>query len=100
VVLVYRWQGQGRDMELNTIEIWDARWHDRTVLINPIKVAAHNKIIFTKSKSLGGNEYYASGNAIKSYSKESNGRIDCYVVPLDDLEKLATPENNKQRRLV
>lgn len=78
-------------MELNTIEIWQPRYHDRKVLINPLKVAEHNKVVFTKAGGLNG-AYYISGQVIKSYPKESNGTIDCYCVDLDKLEKIATPE--------
>jgi len=87
-------------MVLNTIEIWDARWHDRTVLINPIKVAAHNLIIFTKAKHLEGKQFYLSGLTIRQSHLVSNGKIMCHAVPMDKLELIATPENNKQRRLV
>jgi len=87
-------------MELNTIEVWQPRWHDRMVLIPPYKVAAHNKIIFTQAKSLEGKVYYASKQALSERPKENNGTVDCYVIALDDLELMATPENNQQRKLI
>jgi hypothetical protein len=66
------------------IPIWDARWHDRRVLIAPLKVKDHNVIAFTKSKSLEG-LFYISGKNIRKYPKQSNGTIMCFIVPLDDL---------------
>lgn len=87
-------------MILNEIQVWSPRWHDRMVLIPPYKVAQHNKIIFTKAKNLEGKEYYASKQMLQERPKETNGTVECYVIALDDLELMATPENNKQRRLI
>ena len=70
----------------NTIEIWQPRYRDNTVLINPNKVATHNKVIFTKAKHLDGKEFYISGEKVRACHKESNGRIDCHVVPMGELE--------------
>lgn len=71
----------------NLIEIWQPRWKDRRVLIAKYKVANDNKIVFTKARSLD-REYYMSGEKIRSYPLESNGKIPCYAVPLDELEAL------------
>jgi len=100
VVLVYRWEVQGRDMVLNTIEIWSPKYSTDEVLIDPKKVAAHNLIIFTKAKHLEGKQFYLSGLTIRQSHLVSNGKIMCHAVPMDKLELIATPENNKQRRLV
>lgn len=72
-------------VELTTIPIWEPRWHDSVALIATKKIRAHNRIIFTKAKSLAGKEFYISAEKIKKYPKESNGTIMCYVVPMDDL---------------
>lgn len=69
------------------IEIWQPRWHDRKVLISKFKVdPGDNEIIFTKTKSLQG-KFHISGEKIKQYPIESNGMIDCYTVPLKELER-------------
>lgn len=67
------------------IEIWNPRWHDRVVLIAKYKVkSGMNEIKFTKAKSLDG-VYLMTGEEIRSYPIETNGKIDCYAVPLDKL---------------
>lgn len=73
---------------LNFFEIWQPRYHDGKVLLAAHKVGTHNKIVFTKAPSLGTKPYYISGKTVKKYKKESNGKIDCYVVPVDVLEPL------------
>lgn len=87
-------------MELNTIEIWSPKYSTDQVLIDPKKVMTHNKIIFTKAKHLEGKEYYIRGLTIRQSHLVSNGKIMCHAVPMDKLELLATPENDKQRKLV
>jgi hypothetical protein len=69
-------------------QIFEPRWHDRKVLLAAHKVGTHNKIKFTRAKSLGVKPYYVSGAKVKKFKKESNGTIDCYSVPLSDLEPL------------
>jgi hypothetical protein len=71
----------------NVVEIWQPRWKDRTVLIAKYKVGSHNIVRFTKAKSLS-DDYYLSGNKIKNFPINNNGKVDCYVVPLDELEIL------------
>lgn len=87
-------------MVLNEIQIWSPKYSTDQVLIDPKKVTAHNKIVFTKAKHLEGKEYYLSGQTIRQSSLVSNGKIDCYAVDMSKLELLATPENNKQRKLI
>jgi hypothetical protein len=66
------------------IEIWQPRWHDRTVLIAKRKVKdGVNKIVFTKTPELKGKVFEMDGSAIRQYHIESNGKIPCYAVPLD-----------------
>lgn len=73
---------------LNYFEIWQPRWHDKVVLLKAQKVGTHNKIIFTKAPSMGDQPYYVSGGTVKKYPKETNGAIDCYAVPIQELELL------------
>jgi len=69
------------------INIWNPRWHDRKVLIAKYKVKpGTNEIIFTKAKTLKG-KYTLSGEEISKFPIETNGTIDCYVVPLDVVVK-------------
>lgn len=72
---------------VNAIDIWQPRWKDRTVLIAKFKVATHNSITFSKTKTMPG-EYYLSGEEIRKHPINNNGKLDCYVVPMDKLEKL------------
>lgn len=74
-----------RTLPLNKIEIFAPRWHDRVVLIATFKTKQDNIVVFTKTPSLQG-EFYVSGETIKKYPKETNGTIDCYAVPLSELE--------------
>lgn len=76
-------------------EIWEPRYSDKRVLLNCRKVGTHNKIVFTKAKSMGTDPYYLSGKTIKKYPKEYNGSIFCYAVPLEKLEPLEISENTE-----
>jgi hypothetical protein len=78
---------------LNLIDIWTPRYKDRVVLIASYKVKENNKIIFTKAKHLAGKQFFMKGSKIKSYPLDSNGRLTCYAVPLDDLEHLEYRED-------
>ena len=69
------------------IEIWQPRWHDRKILIAKFKVGTHNEITFKKAPSLP-ETYYLSGETIRKYPLESNGKVACYAVPIDELEVL------------
>lgn len=71
---------------MNVLDIWEPRWHDKVVLIAKHKVGKHNVIKFTKTKSLPG-LWYVSGKTIKASPLETNGKIPCYAVSLNDLEK-------------
>jgi len=71
------------------IEIWEPRWHDRKVLVAKYKVKSGiNEIIFTKAKSLKDKLFKMDEREIKKYPIVSNGKIDCYAIPLDKLEQL------------
>lgn len=68
-------------------EIWQPRWKDRKVLLARHKVGTHNAITFTKTPTMPG-EYYVSGHDVHMCDIESNGKIDCYAVPVSLLEPL------------
>ena len=66
------------------IEIWEPRWKDKTVLIAKYKVRGDVVAVkFTKAPSLGDEPYSVRSADIVQCPVESNGSIDCYVVPLD-----------------
>lgn len=71
---------------MNQLVIWQPRWHDSVVLIAKFKVREQNEIVFTKAPSLPGS-YQLSGEAIRKCPLDTNGRVDCYAVPLDLLLK-------------
>jgi hypothetical protein len=64
------------------------------VLLAAHKVGEHNKIVFTKSPALGSQPYYLSAKQIKKYPKETNGKIICYAVPIDELRPLEINERD------
>jgi hypothetical protein len=76
-----------KDTPCQKIDIWQPRWKDRTVMIARFKVGIHNEITFSKTKSMP-EKYYVSGEKIRQYPIQPNGKIDCYCVPLDELEVL------------
>ena len=78
--------------QLNYIEVCQPRWHDRRALLSAYKVGEHNKVRFTKTKSMP-EAYYISGRAVKRYKQESNGAIMCYAVPLAEFEVLKIQEH-------
>lgn len=78
----------GKDIPVQMIDIKQPRWRDRTVLIAKYKVGMHNLIRMTNVKE--GNayngEFYLSGETIQKYPLDSNGKIPCYAVSLDELQ--------------
>lgn len=74
-----------RTQPFNKIDIWQPRWKDRRVLLASFKVKQDNIVIFTKSPTLPG-EFYISGTTARKYPLETNGKIECYAVPLSELE--------------
>lgn len=67
------------------------RWHDRTVLISKdwVDRAGGSKLIIdfkTKSAQLNEQRCAILKDKAKTYPVGNNGRINCYVVPLEDLE--------------
>ena len=77
----------GKYTPCNVIEIWQPRWKDRMILIAKHKVGLHNEIRFTKTKSLP-NTYYLSSEAIRGCENDTNGKIPCYAVPMNELKVL------------
>ncbi len=72
------------------IEIWMPRYKDRTVLIAKYKVAhGANLIKFTKAKHLLGKVFSVKGEDVFKCPVQSNGRISCYVVPMDLLQLIS-----------
>ena len=70
------------------IKIWNPRWHDRKVLIAKYKVKdGLNKIIFTKARTLTDKIFTIEGQQIRQCPLETNGKIPCYAVPLEDLKE-------------
>lgn len=67
------------------IDIWTPRYHDRKVLIAKYKVQTNNLIEFTKAKHLKGMKFEMSGADIAKHPIESNGKLECYAVPLDEV---------------
>ena len=70
------------------IKIWMPRYKDRVVLIAKYKIGTHNEITFTKAKHLAGMVFYMSGTEIASHPLETNGKIPCYAVPIDELYRM------------
>lgn len=75
-------------------EIFAPRYRDKTVLLAVHKVGQDNKIVFTQAASLGTDPYYISGARAKKFKKETNGKIDCYAVPVSELEPLEFDEKS------
>ena len=70
-------------------KIWAPRWKDRVVLLDAKHVGTHNEIVFIKAKteSLQGS-FYISGRDVHMCQMDTNGKMNCYAVPLDILEPL------------
>lgn len=71
------------------IEIWAPRYKDSVVLIATYRVMdGENLIRFTKARTLNG-VFAVQGDIIRSCPIESNGRIDCFAVPLSLLKRVS-----------
>lgn len=77
---------------MQLFSIWHPVYSENRVLLKASKVGTHNKIIFTKAPSMGTLPYYVSGKIVRKYKKTSNGSINCYSVPLEELELLELSE--------
>ena len=74
---------------MNRIEIWSPKYSTQSVLVDVRKVKADNVIYFTKAKHLEGKEYYLSGKVAEGCPVRSNGRIMCYDISMNKLERTA-----------
>lgn len=71
------------------IEIWTPRYHDNVVLIATYKVKnGENRIQFTKANHLKGMTFKAMGEDIRNCPIDTNGRIECFAVPMSMLERV------------
>ena len=72
------------------IEIWQPRWKDRVVLVATYKVKpGKNLVRFTKTPSLP-DVYSFEGDAAKKCPRVTNGRIECFAIPLSMLANEVT----------
>jgi hypothetical protein len=82
-----------KNISCNQIDIWSPRYNDSKVLIAKYKIGIHNRIRFTKAKHLAGKEYYINGSEIVKHPLESNTKIACYAVPIDELQLIEDPKD-------
>lgn len=71
----------------NLLLIKQPRWKDRVALLAKYKIGTHNIVRFTETPSMT-QDYYISGEAVRQHPLTSNGKIECYQVPLTDLDYL------------
>lgn len=76
-------------------DIWSPRYSTDDVLLKCTKVKTHNKVVFTKAKSLEGKVFYVAGKDVKRCPKNYNGSITCYAIPMDRLEEMVLIENKE-----
>lgn len=84
-----------RFTQMSYFEIWSPRYSTDDVLLKVSKVKEHNKVVFTKAKSLAGKVFYVSGKVVKRCPKNYNGSITCYAVPMAKLEEMEIIENKE-----
>ncbi len=87
---------------LTKISIWSPRYKDKhgelaepVVLLAKYKVHHGSSVIlveFTKAKHLIGQRYCITRDAAQRYPTETNGRIECYVIPLSAFDGWETYE--------
>lgn len=69
------------------LDIREPRYHDMTILLAKYKIdkpGMHNIINIIKGAYAG--RYYVDTKTIHKYPLETNGKIQCYAVPLDELQ--------------
>lgn len=91
-----------KDLHLVTkLEVWYPRYHDlysdgeRVALLAKYKVDSGSAWIivnFTKAKHLAGQRYCIQREKAKTYPIDTNGKIDCYAVPMSALEPWDTAD--------
>lgn len=84
-----------RFIQFSCFSIWEPRYSTDDVLLKASKVKTHNKVIFTKAKSLAGKVFYVSGKDVKRCPKSYNGSITCYSCPMSLLQELQLIENKE-----
>lgn len=80
------------------LEIWSPKYKTNTVLLAKYKVAKSTPQIiieFVKAKHLIGQRYAITRNEAVSYPVITNGKTECYNVPMDALERWETPEERE-----
>lgn len=77
---------------MQRFDILEPKYSTKQVLLKASKVGEHNKVVFSRAPSMGAEPWYISGKNIKKYKKTSNGVIDTYAVPLDELVPLELSE--------
>ncbi len=87
----------GKYEPLTLFEVWQPRYHDKTVLLKAEKVknakTQYLKIKFTKAPTMEG-DWVISKQKAKSFPKSTNGTIQCYVIPLSELKILNINERD------
>lgn len=80
---------------LTRLQIWSPRYHDGVVLISQFKTHHASPVIlveFTKAKSLKGQRFCIKRETVEHCPVETNGKIECYAVPMDLLEGWETAQ--------
>ena len=87
---------------VTTIEIFYPRYHDKThdrkewvALLAQYKVLQASdviRVVFTKARHLKGYEGYIRRSEAMKCPLDTNGKIPCYAVSMDKLERNETPE--------
>lgn len=81
---------------MNVIEILDPRYKDNVVLVATYKVkSGYNYIRFTHAKHLLGKLYRFHATEINTNNVQSNGKIPCFVIPMEKLELVEEIEDKK-----
>lgn len=72
------------------LEIWQPHYLTDSVYIAKYKVNdGVNKIYFTKDTALRGKVFMIDGKTIRKYPTVTNGKIDCYDVPMCELKEVS-----------
>jgi hypothetical protein len=76
---------------LNIIKIKAPKYSTKELLVAKYKVKHSNKIIIQEGAYQG--EYFMHGSKIAQYPIGTNGKINVFKIPLDDLEPLEYKED-------
>lgn len=89
----------GRLEPLTYFQIWQPRYHDKRVLLSAQKVKSAKtkfaKIHFTKAPSMAG-DWVISIKKIKAFPIQTNSSIQCYAVPLSELQPLELTNDERE----